>query len=782
MKNKAIWVGLASFFFLMGAKAAPVSLETAKKTAEQFYGVQLQKAAVKSLPALSCVYPKSTKSSDFVPYYIFNADKEQGFVIVAGDDNASSLILGYSDKGSFQTENMPDNLKFWLGFYEEGVKNAAEHGGSGNGQAKSGFTKAEVVKEPLLDSINYNQDAPYNDLCPIDHTTNRRSYTGCVATALASIARYYEYPKHVLDSIHYTTSKGLELSMNFANNTYDWENMLKDYNSRNLSQYTEVQRTAVATLMRDMGYAVKMGYGSDASGALRDPTTVGMVQYMGFDSILNYRERLDYDNDDQWIAVLKDNLDNDQPIYYTGQGDGGGHAFICDGYDDNDFFHINWGWGGSCNGYFLIRNLDPGDVSNPGAGTGGGYTSMQGILHNMVPPGHKHCQDLFLLITNSTIEAIQAEDSIYSIEKTPLEISFRGIKNRAMSFFKGSLALAAFQDGELVRIISEQKPMEIIKQKSTSGKVSLTADMNSLSNGEYELWVVCKPEIEDALWQKVYAYKGNRYTNDSYIPVRIENDTYKILKTTSILTLKLECAEKRNINMYIYSNKEVVGLGQVSSSITSQFTFRHGQYELRFYTRGYDTTYVNLNLTQDTAITVSMQERYLQPYIRGVRVDGNNATLMWFKEAIQGDQAYPIGFAVFLDSVEVDQVGSSVTEYTFVNVPAGVHWGCLSSIYQTGRSDTLHRRFVITSNLGNETPWDGVCRISPNPSANGYFTLEVDRECRLQVASVSGKVLFERELSAGSHTVDMGAYQTGVYLFRLSGKNGECTVLKAVIR
>ncbi len=781
MKNKAIWAGLASLLLLMGADAAPVSLETAKKTAEKFYGVQLQQTAVKSLPALSCVYPKGTKNTDFVPYYIFNAEKEQGFVIVAGDDNAASLILGYSDKGSFQIENMPENLKFWLGFYEEGVRNAAAYNGISKPQAKTDFTKAEVIKAPLLDSINYNQTAPYNDLCPIDPTTGKRSMTGCVATALASIARYYEYPKTGQGSITYTTSKGLELSMDFSQNSYDWENMLKDYNG-SLSQYTEVQRTAVATIMRDMGYAVRMGYGSDASGALRDPTTIGTVQYMGFDSILNYRERTDYDNDDEWIAVLKDNLDNDLPVYYTGQGDGGGHAFICDGYNDDDFFHINWGWGGWDNGYFSVRNLDPGDVSGAGAGTGGGYSSLQAILHNMVPPGHKHCQDLFLLTANSSIEANQAEDSTYSIKETPLAISFRGIKNRAMSLFKGNLALAAFQDGKMLRIVSEEQPIEIIKQKTNSEKISLTVNMDSLTNGEYELWVVCKSEAEDTLWQKVYAYKGNRYTNDSYVPVLIEDDKYELLRTTSILKITLECAEKRNINMFIYVNKEQVGVGQVSASTIAQFTLRHGTYELRFWTRGYDTAYANLNLTHDTVINVVMQERFLTPYIRGVRVNANNATLMWYKEAPQGEQAYPTGFAVYLDSVEVAQVGSSVTEYTFENVPAGSYWAGLRSIYKTGESEMVNKRFVVTNQLSNETPWNGGCRISPNPSANGYFSLEVDRDCRLQVASVSGKILMERELAAGTHPVDMSAYQTGVYLFHLSGKNGESTVLKAVIR
>lgn len=781
MKNKAIWAGLASFLLLMGANAAPVSLETAKKTAEKFYGVQLQQAAVKSLPALSCVYPKSTKGSDFVPYYIFNAEKEQGFVIVAGDDNAASLILGYSDKGSFQTENMPDNLKFWLSFYEEGVRNAAAYNGISRPQPKSDFTKAEVVKGPLLDSIQYNQDAPYNDLCPIDHTTGKRSVTGCVATALTSIARYYEYPKQGQDSISYTTSKGLKLSMNFANNTYDWENMLKSYNGK-LSQYTEEQRNAVATLMRDMGYAVQMGYGSDASGAMREPTTIGVVQYMGFDSILNYRERTDYDNDDQWIAVLKDNLDNDLPVYYTGQGDGGGHAFICDGYNENDFFHINWGWGGLSNGYFSVRNMNPGDITGIGAGTGGGYSQMQAILHNMVPPGHKRCEDLFLITARGAIEANLPEDSVYSIKNSPFEVTYSGFENHAMSVFKGAVALAVFQGGELLNIISGEENVEIAKRGTEVKICTLQADLKGLEDGDYEIWTVCKPDMENAKWQKVYANLPNRYTTDSYIPVRIRNNTYELLKTTAVVNITLHCTDERYIPMFIHSSLgELLGSEQLFPESPKNFTFRHGSYQLRFWTIGFDTSYVDLKITGDTAIEVDMQEIYPEPYIFGVRVRGTTATMLWMKEPPQGEKAFPEGFIVYLDSVEVAKLPVSVTEYDYLNVKPGYHWAGVRSVYTTGQSAMVNSRFQVKE-TANETPWNGVCRISPNPSADGYFTLEVDRDCRLQVASVSGNILFERELAPGSHPVDMSAYQAGVYLFRLSGKNGESTVLKAVIR
>ena len=783
MKIKSIGIGLAFLFILSGLTAAPITLEKAQKTAEKFYGVQIQKAAAKSLPVLSCIYPKETKSNEFVPFYIFNAGQEQGFVIVAGDDNAARLVLGYSDQGSFQTEDMPDNLKYWLEYYAEGVRNAAIYGGSGNLQAKADFAKAETVKEPLLGEINYNQGAPYNDLCPIDPTTNRLSYTGCVATALTSVARYYGYPKQGRGRISYTTStRKIPLSMDFSENTYDWDNMLDTYRG-NLSQYTEVQRTAVATLMRDMGYAVRMDYTSNASGALRDPTTTGMYDFMGFDSILEYRERMYYDNDEEWIAVLKENLDNDLPVYYSGTGDGGGHAFVCDGYDEDNFFHINWGWGGMSNGYFTVQNLDPDNTSGIGAGTGGGYSSNQSILHNLVPPGHKHSDDLFVLTTSSSnITLAQTkEDSIYSIEETPMSVSFRALQNHSMSYFKGTIAMAAYQNGELIKVISNKVPLEIDKQKSSSGTFYLFPVLDSLEEGEYELWIVAATDASSEKWHKVYINKSNRLNTISYIPVRVGQGTYQLVKYTATLTVNVDCADTRNISMFIFSNNELIGTGQVSALQTKIFNYRYGHYDLRFWTRGYDTTYVSLDLTKDTAIEIYMQERYVNPYLRGVRVEGNKATVMWYKNASYGETAYPTGFAVFLDDVEVAQLASTATEYTITDIPLGEHWAGLTSIYKTGRSDTLLRSFTIRE-TANEKAWNGLCRITPNPSATGYFMVETDRDCRLQVSDLSGRVVLERELAAGSQQVDMNGYGAGVYLFRLSGKDGESAVLKAVLK
>lgn len=777
MKNRLNLSCALFFLLMMGLNAAPINFKTAKETARKFYGVQMSVASVKSMPEFSCVFPKDQKST--APYYIFNAGEDQGFIIVAGDDNATRSVLAYSDKGRFEVENMPENVKAWLGFYEESIKRAAKSDIKGN--FSSDFSKAEVVKGPLLENISYNQGVPYNDLCPIDPTTNRRSYSGCVATAIASVARYYQYPKTGKGSITYSW-KGQELSMDFSQNTYDWDNMLEAYNGP-VSTYTQEQRTAVATLMRDCGYAVRMNYGSDASGAVRDNTVVGVVDYLGFDSVLNYRERDSYDNDDQWKALLKSNLDNEQPVYYSGHGDGGGHAFVCDGYNDADFFHINWGWGSYCDGYFLVEYLDPGSTEGIGAGSGGGYASYQGILHNMVPPGHSRVADDYLLMSTSSIEPVQIEDSIYPIHENPITVPLRGFQNYSMSRFEGTVALALFKDGEFVKILSDEESVSMDRRASVSVSFSLEASLDDVETGEYEIWTVSKPK-SDTTWSKVYAEKSNRYTNDSYIPVSVGNGSYRILKTTAVVSIQMDCQMSRNIDMYIYSKKGAyLGSSRFLSIDILKKTFIYGIYEFRFWTRGYDTTYLNVNITKDTSLLVPLQERLLPPYIRGVRVGVGEATLLWRKEASDGETAYPTGYIVYLDSVEVARVGTSTLEYKYTDLPVGSYQAGLRSAYLTGESPMKTYNFKITSsNVANEKEWKGVCRLTPNPSPNGNFVLEVEQNCHLQVCDLAGKVLFNQKLSSGSNQVDMTGYPAGIYVFRLNAKNGQSTSLKAVLK
>ncbi len=779
MKNKAI-CGLALLLLSWGVKAAPVSMEAAKQTATAFYGVQCLSAEAKSMPAFVCVYPRESKGEEFVPYYIFNAGDDKGFVIVAGDDNATRLVLAYSDKGHFDSENMPENLRGWLEFYEEGVRAASRS--SVSVPHSKGFTKAEVVKEPILGEISYNQDAPYNELCPIDPATNKRTYTGCVATALASIARYYQYPEKGRGSISYTTTtRKIELSMDFSQNEYDWENMLEAYNG-GVSSYTQEQRTAIATLMRDMGYAVRMDYTSNASGAIRENSVVGMVDYMGFDSILSHRDRSVYDNEAQWLDMIKSNIDLNQPVYYTGQSTGGGHAFIADGYDEADYFHIDWGWGKSQNGYFSLNVLDP-ENRGIGGGTGGGYASLQAVMCNLIPEGHAHPSDDYFISVTSSIDLKGKVESTAYATSDSISIDLSGFYNHTMSRFEGIVALAAFKDGEFVEILSNEDALQLRRFTSDSKAVTLKGTLQGLSDGEYEIWAVQKSNRENAVWNKIYT-RQKSLVSDSYVPVSIEDGTYTVLPVGASLSIVLKCNAVQNVEMAIKQKDVLVFSTKISTVMGGRLNLRYGTYDLSFVTSGYDTAFVKgFELTKDTTLTVEMKETIAPPYLFGRYIEYNTVDLMWKPYNPRETPVYPKGFALYLDSVEVATVGANVDHYLYTGLSLGEHQIGVQSIFTSGKSEIQSYLINITTLVANENRWQQNCRITPNPSSTGNFKVEAGEKCRVQVCSMAGNVLFERHTDAtGVVDVDMTAYTAGLYLFRLVAEDGRTTVLKAVLR
>lgn len=309
-------------------------------------------------------------------FYVYNK-KDEAFVIVSGDERMPE-VLAYSDINAFGEGNLPDNVKAWLAYYENAY-NALEKGIlSEEISSVSEAGMAESVS-PLLGNINYNQDAPYNNMCPEYDGSN--CITGCVATAIASIMKYHEYPKQGIGSHSYTTrTYNLNCSFDFGNTVFDWNNMLDTYNGSE----TDVQKNAVATLMKACGVAMDMDYTTYGSGAYSFMLPARISQYFGYNPNMIYIERYYYQSS-EWISLLKNELNENRPVYYDGASNSGGHAFVIDGYDENNLFHVNWGWGGYCNGYFELLTLAPN-----GAGIGGGtdldgYRFSQGMVLNFQP-------------------------------------------------------------------------------------------------------------------------------------------------------------------------------------------------------------------------------------------------------------------------------------------------------------------------------------------------------------------------------------------------------------
>ena len=350
--------------------ANPVDVEKARKVAKTF---------LNNNGARSTGLRDVSAEANFSNVYVFTT--ENSFVLIAADDCAQP-VLGYSLTSRFDVENMPDNKASWIQQYSEDIHYAIEHqmrasleilqewNDLASGNPNTG--RATTVVAPLL-STQWSQNSPYNMLCPSN------SVTGCVATAMAQVMKYWNYPQHGIGSHSYVHSNYGELTADFQSTTYDWNNMTNTYS--NSSSYT--QKLAVATLMYHCGVSVNMNYSPNASGASTTTVPNALITYFNYSTDAHFVSRTGY-SDSQWITMLKADLDLSRPIQYEGVGSGGGHSFVCDGYNSSNYFHFNWGWAGYCDEYYSINNLAPGP-NGPGSGSTGVYNDYQGAVFGVHP-------------------------------------------------------------------------------------------------------------------------------------------------------------------------------------------------------------------------------------------------------------------------------------------------------------------------------------------------------------------------------------------------------------
>lgn len=365
MKNILTVSALLAVSF--GIYAAPISPEAAIARAQ---GNGPERIGAQGETGVQLVY--TVRTTDGTPVaYVFNRN-EGGFRILAADDSAYP-VLGYSDQGRVDPANMPVQLKWLLEEYGRQIAfSAGAPVEKGRSYAPAGLTAVQ----PLM-TTTWNQDAPYNQMTPV--VAGVQSPTGCVATSFAQVMNYHQYPEVGQGKLSYSDD-GVKRNINFGLVPFDWNNMLDSYSS---GGYTQEQADAVAYLMKACGYAVQMDYGRDASGALSYRLMNAAVEYFKYDQGIRYQDRILY-SADQWMRMLHANIADNCPVICDGRSIDGGHSFVMDGYDGNGYFHLNWGWGGMSNGYFLVDALNP-DSQGIG-GAAGGFNYSQSALFNMKKP------------------------------------------------------------------------------------------------------------------------------------------------------------------------------------------------------------------------------------------------------------------------------------------------------------------------------------------------------------------------------------------------------------
>ncbi len=352
MKKNSLLIAL--IFLALSSFANRVPVEKARDIAITFYSHYL--SGDNGQPVVKDVSVNEYKS--IVTFYIFNFNPS-GFVIVAADD-ASVPILGYSDEGAIEGEITNPATKEWLDEYSHEIYKIVTNALSNKETLKRWNslpdknlnTTADVA--PLL-TTTWDQGCYYNAFCPSDgssYGTCGHVYTGCVATAMAQIMKYHNYPPQGVGSHSYQDPPyGLQYA-DFGDTVYHWSSMPNNVTSSN---------TAVATIMYHSGVSVDMQYSPTGSGAFSEDVPYALMNYFNYSPGVVIQYKSNFSNVQDFENLIRTDLNQQLPVYYSGSNPSEGHAFVCDGYRMSDStFHFNWGWSGSYDGWFTIGNLNPG--------------------------------------------------------------------------------------------------------------------------------------------------------------------------------------------------------------------------------------------------------------------------------------------------------------------------------------------------------------------------------------------------------------------------------------
>ena len=439
------------FLFFSGiVLAGNVSEDQARQIAVSFW----QSAPVTrgGIPSLQMVFHSEdlvTRSSVQSPaYYVFDNTGGPGFVIVAGDDVAMP-VLGYSFEHEFSKDNLPANLKAWLEYMRDEVNEARRSGAKAESVVTRAWSQVEVGTPVVeLETAKWNQMEPYNLLCPI--VGGESTYTGCTATAVAIVMRYHQWPEKGVGTLPgYKISRGEVLPELPLGHTYDWKNMPLEYPYLG---YSQVEANAVAVLMRDCGWMIFSDYGPIGSvGTMASSYDIpsGLKTYMGYDKKARIISRNGYSTF-EWNALMKGELDNSRPIIYAGFSVRSGHAFVLDGYTDQDYYRVNWGWGGYCDGYFLLTALDP--EGQGAGGSEGGYNMYQtAVIGIQKDDGGTNLEELRYSerFNEQEVCGLSVDEPVVSGK--PFELYVGNLKNTGSGTFTGELLFAVVdKEGNIV--------------------------------------------------------------------------------------------------------------------------------------------------------------------------------------------------------------------------------------------------------------------------------------------------------------------------------------------
>ena len=505
------------------AFAGPVSEQAAKKAAQEFIRQQLP-AMTRGEAAELTRAVTGVADGDDAGVFVFNASK--GYVVMSANDELPA-VLAYGNGAPYDAETAAPALKFMLEAYHMAATTKA-------------FTRASVPTHsdvsPMINT-QWDQDAPYNLLCPVDESTGKVSYTGCVATAMSQIMYYHKCPS-----------------------SFDWDQMKTTYKGSD----TGASANAVAKLMADAGSAAYMSYSSSSSGASTLNACEALRYDFGYAETTDLVDRAAYTSE-EWDALIYSELSDKRPVFYgavqvTSDGEQLGHAFIIDGYEvksGTGYFHVNWGWSGRSDDYFLISVLNPRQQYAGGAAGTSGYSISQEAIVGIQPAAEPLAKT-----TRFYTEDVCIENDKGTYERASVSVDFPGVKIGCAVYNVASpaknrdydLAFAICKGRETVKILDKGSIKDVIGSSLGYLKgAGIVSDFISfgkdLPDGKYQIRILSR---ETGTTEWTWAMGGTAY----YVDLNISGT--KMTTSTHGYFVETDLSEF-NVNSVTVSESPSVG-------------------------------------------------------------------------------------------------------------------------------------------------------------------------------------------------------------------------------
>ena len=712
-------------------------------------------------------------------YYVFNVSNGEGFVIVAGDDRVKP-ILAYSTTGKYNPNDVAEGFQFTLDGFRQEIQYVREHNLSAtaditaewrsvanNGSLNRGEQTRAVVG-PLCQTL-WNQNFPWNSQCPEDPEGNGgHVYAGCVATAMGMVMKFWEWPAQGVGSHSYHPDGYAQQSANFGETEYHFELMPNTLDSTS----TEEEYFETAQLLHHLGISVNMMYSGHGSGAYSDDVPTALRNYFRYnceDHVTNYGNwwpGWGYTNE-QWAQMLKDGgLDELLPLYYSGQDDSGagGHAYVCDGYDENDYFHFNWGWSGRDNAWCPIGALNT---------TRYAFNQMNGFTGHIVPQG-----DVYYSRPDSVANMLASE-----------EASLDAVR---LSWTNPTLTVDG-SDLTSITSITIRRNFEVIAEL-TDAQVgaNMEYDDNGLEPGlyEYAIYVTNEAGISRTTYRSVLV--GEKCN----VVFQLHDDGGDGWKGAAI-SVTSESGQRIAIVTMTEGSDLVIDLPLLRGNLN--FIWNHGWYHAyEEYDTDFECSFTILDYAGNELFTSSELEdgifmtyennceeaplacypvQNLQGEYQWHSEEEYGVYLTWDKPNVTANlDHFNIYRSILVTKeseliAEVPYTGANSYEFFDNNNEHGEYEYEVTAVFVRG-SEQCESEIEGIGNLIVTAVNENAANVNvyPNPT-NGLLNIEGQGTMHISVSNLMGQKLMEAE-AEGNTTLDLSRYESGMYLVRIEYADG----------